>query len=125
MKHTVGAMTLFVADKERAKAFYARTFELEPIFEDDTSAAFRLENTLVNLVVESVVPELIEPATLGSGTRAMYTVWVDDCDAAVELLRGRGVDFLNGPVDRPWGQRTAAFSDPDGHAWEIAQELSG
>jgi uncharacterized glyoxalase superfamily protein PhnB len=54
----------------------------------------------------------------------MYTIWVEDCDAAVELVRGRGVDVLNGPVDRPWGQRTAAFADPDGHAWELAQELS-
>ena len=70
------------------------------------------------------MPELIEPEPVGTGTRAMYTIWVDECDAAVELLRGRGVDFLNGPVDRPWGQRTAAFVDPDGHAWEIAQALS-
>lgn len=124
MKHTVGAMTLFVADKSRAKEFYGRAFELEPLFEDDTSCVFRFENTLVNLVVESNVPELIEPAPVGTGTRAMYTIWVDGCDAAVELLRGRGVNFLNGPVDRPWGQRTAAFVDPDGHAWEIAQQLS-
>ncbi len=124
MKNTVGAMTLFVADKDCAKEFYARTFDVEPLFEDATSVAFRFENTLVNLVVESDVPQLIEPAPVGTGTRAMYTIWVEDCDAAVELLRGRGVDFLNGPVDRPWGQRTAALSDPDGHAWEIAQDLS-
>jgi catechol 2,3-dioxygenase-like lactoylglutathione lyase family enzyme len=123
MKNAVGAMTLFVADKERAKEFYGRAFGVEPLFEDETSVAFRFENTLVNLVAESSVPELIEPAPVGSGTRAMYTIWVEDCDAAVELVRGRGVDVLNGPVDRPWGQRTAAFVDPDGHAWEIAQEL--
>lgn len=124
MKNTVGAMTLFVADKARTKAFYARTFAVDPLFEDDTSVAFRFENTLVNLVVESNVGELIEPEPVGTGTRAMYTIWVDSCDATVELLRGRGVDFLNGPVDRPWGQRTATFVDPDGHAWEIAQDLS-
>ena len=124
MKNTVGAITLFTDDTAAAKEFYGRTFELEPLFEDDTSCLFRFENTLVNLVVESNVPELIEPEPVGTGTRAMYTIWVDECDAAVELLRGRGVDFLNGPVDRPWGQRTAAFVDPDGHAWEIAQALS-
>jgi lactoylglutathione lyase len=124
MKTTVGAMTLFVAGKERAKAFYANAFGLEPVFEDDSSAVFKLENTLVNLLVESAAPELIEPASLGSGTRAQYTIWVDECDATVEELRARGVEFLNGPQDRPWGQRTAAFSDPDGHVWEIAQELT-
>ncbi|HET8528057.1 MAG TPA: VOC family protein [Gaiellaceae bacterium] len=123
MQNTVGAMTLFVADKRRAKEFYGRVFELEPLFEDDTSVAFRFENTLVNLVVEHNVAELIAPATVGAGTRALYTIWVDDCDATVALVRGRGVDFPNGPVDRPWGQRTAVFVDPDGHAWEIAQAL--
>jgi catechol 2,3-dioxygenase-like lactoylglutathione lyase family enzyme len=123
MRTNVGAMTLFVADKERAKAFYADAFELDPLFEDETSVAFKLENTLVNLVTESSAAEMIEPAAVGSGSRAQYTIWVDDCDAVVAELRGRGVSFLNGPVDRPWGQRTAAFGDPDGHLWEIAQEL--
>jgi len=123
MKTDVGAMTLFVADKERAKAFYANAFDLEPVYEDDDSVVFKFDNTLVNLLVESNVPELIGPATLGSGSRAQYTIWLDDCDAAVAELRGRGVELLNGPQDRAWGQRTAAFSDPDGHVWEIAQQL--
>ena len=35
-----------------------------------------------------------------------------------------GVDLLNGPMNRPWGVRTASFADPGGHIWEIAQELS-
>jgi catechol 2,3-dioxygenase-like lactoylglutathione lyase family enzyme len=42
------------------------------------------------------------------------TLFVDD---------QRGVDLLNGPMNREWGVRTAAFTDPDGHIWEIAQEL--
>ncbi|MDQ3782600.1 MAG: VOC family protein, partial [Actinomycetota bacterium] len=29
--------------------------------------------------------------------------------------------LLNGPVDRPWGVRTASFRDPAGHIWEIAR----
>jgi uncharacterized glyoxalase superfamily protein PhnB len=33
------------------------------------------------------------------------------------------VSLLNGPIDRPWGMRTATFADPDGHIWEIAQQL--
>jgi uncharacterized glyoxalase superfamily protein PhnB len=31
------------------------------------------------------------------------------------------VDLLNGPMDRPWGIRTASFRDPGGHIWEIAK----
>jgi len=34
-----------------------------------------------------------------------------------------GVTLLNGPVDRPWGRRTAAFADPSGNVWEVAQIL--
>jgi uncharacterized glyoxalase superfamily protein PhnB len=26
-------------------------------------------------------------------------------------------------MNREWGMRTAAFADPDGHIWEVAQEL--
>jgi uncharacterized glyoxalase superfamily protein PhnB len=35
------------------------------------------------------------------------------------------VELINGPIDRPWGMRTACFADPDGHVWEIAQQLQG
>ncbi len=31
--------------------------------------------------------------------------------------------LLNGPIDREWGVRTASFTDPDGHIWEIAEQL--
>src|SRR5206468_12511116 len=31
--------------------------------------------------------------------------------------------LLNGPIDRPWGMRTAAFADPDGHIWEVAAKI--
>jgi len=48
---------------------------------------------------------------------------VDDMDAVCEDLIRRGVTLLNGPMDRPWGIRTASFTDPAGHIWEIAQHL--
>ena len=43
------------------------------------------------------------------------TPFVEDVD-----LRDRGVELLNGPLDRPWGIRTAAFRDRTAHIWEIA-----
>ena len=48
------------------------------------------------------------------------TIRVDDGDATCAMLVARGVQLLNGPVDRPWGIRTAAFVDPAGHIWEVA-----
>jgi uncharacterized glyoxalase superfamily protein PhnB len=51
----------------------------------------------------------------------VFTLQVDDVDAKCAELAARGVTLLNGPMDRPWGIRTASFADPAGHIWEIAK----
>jgi catechol 2,3-dioxygenase-like lactoylglutathione lyase family enzyme len=124
--NSVGAITLFVDDPQRSKSFYEKVFEAPLIFEDDDSAAFRFDNTIVNLLKTPAGRELIDPGTVAgpeSGSRFQLTVWVDDADAACAQLVDRGVELLNGPMDREWGMRTASFTDPDGHIWEVAQEL--
>ena len=123
---SVGAITLFVEDPQRSKSFYERIFDLSPIYEDENAAAFRFENMIVNLLEIPAARDLIEPGTVGdpaAGSHFQLTIWVDDADAACAALADRGVELVYGPVDRGWGMRTAAFSDPDGHIWEIAQEL--
>lgn len=122
----IGAITLFSEDVSRAQEFYERVFDVSPLFRDDTSVAFEFGSTIVNLVDSSGAPELIEPAKVAppdAGSRMQLTIWVDDADATCAELARRGVQLLNGPQDRPWGVRTAAFGDPDGHVWEIAQNL--
>jgi catechol 2,3-dioxygenase-like lactoylglutathione lyase family enzyme len=122
----VGAMTFFVSDPARSKAFYASVFDLAPIFEDADSAAFQFENLILNLLRASEAGELVEPSGVGSsdaGAVSLLTIWVPDADAAAAELASRGVSVLNGPIDRPWGVRTLAFADPDGHVWELAQQL--
>jgi catechol 2,3-dioxygenase-like lactoylglutathione lyase family enzyme len=125
---SVGAITLFIDDPKRSKAFYEKVFEVAPVHEDDDAVAFKFENTIVNLLRASEAHDLIAPAAVAEGdvgSRLQLTVWVDDADAACEDLAARGVTLLNGPMDREWGVRTAAFTDPDGHIWEIAQSLGG
>lgn len=124
---SVGAITLFVDDPRRSDVFYRTVFGLSPIYEDENSAAFRFENMIVNLLKLTAAPELIAPAAVGgreAGSRFQLTVWVDDTDAVCAELATRGVELLNGPIDRAWGMRTASFADPDGHIWEVAQELA-
>jgi catechol 2,3-dioxygenase-like lactoylglutathione lyase family enzyme len=124
---SVGAITLFVEDPQRSKAFYEKVFEAPVIFEDENSVAFQFENTIINLLAEPAAHELIAPATVGrpdAGARVQYTIWVEDANAVCEELANRGVQLLNGPIDREWGMRTAAFIDPDGYVWEVAQNLS-
>jgi lactoylglutathione lyase len=33
------------------------------------------------------------------------------------------VPLLHEPADKPWGIRTASFTDPAGHLWEITADL--
>jgi lactoylglutathione lyase len=122
----IGAITLFTEDLERAKAFYQETFGLPVVFEDGDSAVFNFDDTLINLLRVSAAPELIAPAAVAgpeTGSRFQLTIGVDDVDAVCAELARRGVQLLNGPMDRPWGIRTASFTDPAGHIWEIAQDL--
>ncbi len=120
----INAITLFVEDLAAARDFYREVFGLPVHFEDDDSAVFDFGNTLVNLLKTSAAVELIEPASIApreAGSRLQLTIEVDDVDATCAELTKRGVELLNGPMDRPWGVRTASFADPGGHIWEIAK----
>jgi lactoylglutathione lyase len=126
MLKSVGAITLFVDEPQRSKSFYEQVFDAEAVYEDDDAATFRFENMLVNLLKTPAARELIDPAAVAAqdaGSRFQLTIWVDDTDGVCAELATRGVELLNGPIDRPWGVRTASFADPDGHIWEIAQVL--
>jgi catechol 2,3-dioxygenase-like lactoylglutathione lyase family enzyme len=120
----VFAVTLFTDDLAESTRFYRDVLEMPVVNEDATSCAFRFPGGLViNLVTLAATRELIEPAPVGErGTpaRMMLTLEVGNVDAVYERLHGRGVKFLNGPIDRPWGPRTATFADPSGHCWELS-----
>jgi catechol 2,3-dioxygenase-like lactoylglutathione lyase family enzyme len=118
------AITLFTDDLETTKQFYQKVFGLPVVFEDNNSSVFKFGNTLINLLKTAAADELIAPARVASrdaGSRFVFTIDVDDVDAMCAELTGRGVELLNGPLDRPWGIRTASFMDPGGHIWEIAK----
>jgi len=118
------AITLLVEDLQAAKQFYLRVFDLPVDYEDDNSAVFKFGNTLINLLKTTAGQELITPLQVASceaGSRFVFTIHVDDVDAMCTELTKRGVELLNGPMDRPWGVRTASFIDPGGYVWEIAK----
>ena len=118
----IHAITLFVEDLAAAREFYQRAFGLPIHFEDSDSTVFNFGNTVINLLVVSQAPELIAPAIVAgpeAGSRMQFSIEVDDVDAMVADLQSRGVQILNGPMNRPWGIRTASFQDPAGYIWEI------
>ncbi len=118
------AITLFTENLEQTKEFYQKVFGLPVDYEDPNSAVFKFGGTLINLLKITEANTLIEPAKVAnqeSGSRFVFTISVDDVDAMCAELVSRGVKLVNGPMDRPWGIRTASFMDPAGCIWEIAK----
>ena len=123
----IGGINLFVEDLDQVKRFYQDIFDMTPVHEEAGDVAmFRFKNTMIFLNSAAGADKLIAPAQVGppgAGPRAEYVIIVDDIDAVCAEIEKKGVVLVNGPEDRPWGMRTAAFSDPGGHFWELAQEL--
>ncbi len=118
------AITIFTEDLEATKHFYSKVFALPVEFEGNTSVVFKIGDTLINVLSSTSAGELVEPATVApreAGARMVFTIHVEDVDMLCAQLTAQGVELINGPMDRPWGVRTASFKDPGGHIWEIAK----
>ncbi|MGY1838214.1 MULTISPECIES: VOC family protein [unclassified Modestobacter] len=122
---SLGALTVFVTDVGAEVAFHRDVLGLAVAFADADSAVLMLGHTALNLLSVDEAEELVAPAATSAinfHAQMMLTMWVHDVDAVCVELTRRGVDLLNGPVDRPWGKRTAAFASPTGLGWEVAQD---
>ena len=75
-------------------------------------AEMRHEDSVVMLIRKG------DPATPTGGAAALYT-YVDDVDRALAQARtaGAGVEEAE---DKPWGDRIAVVTDPDGYRWVLA-----
>ncbi len=122
----IAAITLFAEDLAATKQFYLTVFQVPAIYEDGDSCVFMFGGTMINLLRSSEAVSLIAPATPGgpgSLPRSQFTLDVDDVDTKAAELVALGVAMLNGPMNRAWGIRTAAFQDPTGTVWELSGPL--
>lgn len=123
----IEVITLFVNDVAKSREFYDQVFARPVVYEDDVSFVLEFESLMVNVLQIEQAHELVEPrsvSTPSTSPQMLLTIRVEDADAACTALRDNGAQLLNGPTDRPWGRRTAAFADPSGHVWEIAQVIA-
>ncbi len=124
----LGYVIRYVADLRRSVEFYRDLLGLEVEYEAEGYVAFRVEGPVIfALFARERVPELIgveeshpSPKDRHEGEIAFVT---NDVDALHAQLLDNGVESLCQPTDRPWGERTAYFKDPDGYLIEIAQKL--
>jgi catechol 2,3-dioxygenase-like lactoylglutathione lyase family enzyme len=123
----ISAISLFVEDLAEAKSFYRDVFDVEVVFEDESSACVKFDNLLINLLQVSEAQALVDPGLVAgpeAGSRFQLSIWVENVDAVCADLEKRGVKLLNGPINRDWGMRTANFVDPAGNSWEVAQQMA-
>ncbi|CAN7627488.1 VOC family protein [Pseudoduganella sp. LjRoot289] len=59
-------------------------------------------------------------AMVAKGAMPPLVLVVDDCRAAYEKMREKGVEFTQAPVDR-YGTVDAGFRDPSGNGWKMIQ----
>ena len=57
---------------------------------------------------------------VAKGAMPPLVLVVDDCRAAYETMRKRGVEFTQEPTER-YGNVDASFRDPSGNGWKMLQ----
>jgi lactoylglutathione lyase len=86
----IEVITLFVEDLPAAKAFYQDVFGLDVVYQDEVSAVVKLGTLIINLLRAAEAGELVEPAAVarsGLGSRALFTIKVDDTNAVCAELK--------------------------------------
>ncbi len=117
---------LVVSDLEKSKAFYSNILGAE-IFREygGTSCVFTFQGSWLLTVTGGSPTEDKPDVTFAPPNRPnevshAMTIRVRDCEAAYQILRSRGAEFLTPPKD--WGYEVRCFfRDPDGHLFEISE----
>ena len=117
---------LVVSDLDRSRTFYRDVLGAEVYREyGGTSVVLRFQGTWLLLVTgggptEDKPSVTFAPPSDPDVVSHQLTMRVPDCQAAYDLLRGRGAEFLTPPNDRG-GEIRCFFRDPDGHLLEISE----
>ncbi len=118
------AATLPASDLERAKAWYASMFDIEPVeTTPDGSYWFEFDGTRFMVYASQFA---------GTNQATAAAVGVDDVEAAVADLRSRGAVFedydfgddfrtVDGILTSPEGRRTAWLKDSEGNILGIGE----
>jgi catechol 2,3-dioxygenase-like lactoylglutathione lyase family enzyme len=134
--YRITTIQLWVNDQDEALDFYTRKLGME-VRSDVTVAEmgnFRWltvaprDQDDVNIVLMPVIgPPMIDEATAGQvrdlmakGLAGTIFLTTNDCRATYEELRGRGVEFVEQPEERPYGI-DASFRDPSGNHLRLTE----
>lgn len=132
MSQGIEVVGVYVRDQDEALAFYVDKIGFK-VHTDVRNGDYRWltvqhpEQPSFQLGLFRPGPPLHDPATaqtlhamVAKGAMPALVMVVDDCRAASERLRERGVEFTQEPVDR-YGSVDAGFRDPSGNGWKLIE----
>ncbi|HZB07301.1 MAG TPA: VOC family protein [Thermoleophilaceae bacterium] len=123
MEQRVSLITLGVGDLERSRAFYEALGWTTGAAPADDVVFFQTGGMVVALWDRATLAEdsgVADAGGWGGMTLAHNVRSPAEVDAVTEEARSAGGDIVREPAETFWGGYSAAFTDPDGHPWEIA-----
>jgi SAM-dependent methyltransferase len=123
MEQRVSAITLGVRDLPRARAFYEALGWVTRAKPDDDVAFFQAGGLVFALWGRDQLAEdsgVVDGGGWGGVTLSHNARSPEDVDAVIEEARRAGADIVREPGETFWGGYSAAFTDPEGHPWEVA-----
>ncbi|WP_409295362.1 VOC family protein [Peribacillus sp. SCS-26] len=114
----LGNIMIFVSDIREAKGFYGNLLELPVLMEKEKQIVFQVEGT------QLVAFKCEKNGQVGDYSNEARTVLVFEVDSVEETfykMRSKGITFLH---EKPTEARYAAFIDPFGNVFEIAEHTS-
>ena len=132
MTQAIDVVGIYVRDQEEALAFYVDKLGFR-VHTDVRNGDFRwltvqyLDQPSFQLGLFTPGPPAHDAATaqtlkamVAKGAMPPLVMVVDDCRAACERMRAKGVEFTQEPADR-YGTVDAGFRDPSGNGWKLIQ----
>ena len=123
MDQRVSLITLGVGDLARARAFYEGLGWSTRAAPEDDVVFFRAGGMVVALWGRAQLAEdsgVEDSGAWGGITLAHNVRSPAEVDAVIEEARAAGAGIVREPAETFWGGYSAAFTDPDGHPWEVA-----
>jgi uncharacterized protein len=123
MEQRVSLVTLGVRDLARARRFYEALGWVTRAEPDDDVVFFQAGGMVVALWDRARLAEdsgVQDGGGWGGVTLAHNVRGPAEVDAVAEEARAAGAEIVREPAETFWGGYSAAFVDPEGHAWEIA-----
>ncbi len=123
MEQRVSLITLGVRDLERSRAFYEALGWTTGAAPADDVVFFEAGGMVVALWDRAALAEdsgVADAGGWGGMTLAHNVRSPAEVDAVTEEARAAGAGIVREPAETFWGGYSAAFTDPDGHPWEIA-----